>query len=218
MEATVWVGPAEDGAGDGPAGDDVAACEPQAVTESATRQTNSGARFTDSLQIPCFTDYRVRMARGKPDDGLDSRLVEFIGTMTPATPGDLDALGTAGRALGVVWPADYEAIMTVRDGGTGEIDGWPVQLYPAGKLVEVNAGPRGGTGTGVVWFGWDGFGESYGFDRASGKVVLRTNGDDVEVKRDSILDWIRHPPDFSDSRYEAVRSLALAEARRNRRG
>jgi hypothetical protein len=157
------------------------------------------------------------MARGKPDYDLDPGLVEFVDTLRPATPGDPDALGTAGRALGIVWPPDYEAIMTARDGGTGEIDGWPVQLYPAGKLVEINTGPRGGTGTGVVWFGWDGFGESYGFDRASGKVVLRTNGGDVEVKRDSLLDWMRHPPDFSDSRYEAVRSLALAEARRNRR-
>jgi hypothetical protein len=158
------------------------------------------------------------MARGTPDADLDPRLAAFIRTLLPATPGDADALGTAGRALGIAWPPDYLAIMSARDGGTGEIDGWPVQLYPAGKLVEVNAGPRGGTGTGVVWFGWDGFGENYGFDRASGKVVLRANHGEVEVKRNSIQDWIRRPPDFSDSRYEAVRSLALAEARRNRRG
>lgn len=158
------------------------------------------------------------MARGKPDEGTDPRLIAFIATLTPAKRGDLDALGMASRALGIAWPPDYAAIMAARDGGTGEIDGWPIQLYPADKLLEINSGPRDRSGAGIVWFGWDGFGESYGFDRASGKVVLRTNRGDAEVKRDSILDWMRRPPDFSDSRYEAVRSLALAEARRKLRG
>jgi hypothetical protein len=158
------------------------------------------------------------MARGTPEPKLDPRLTEFVGTLAPAVPGDPDALGTAGRALGITWPPDYAAVMAARDGGMGEIDGWPILLHPAGKLVEHNTGPRGRAGTGVVWFGGDGFGERYGFDRASGKVVLRANGSDAEVRRDSIVDWLRRPPDFSGTRYRAVRSLALAEARRGRRG
>jgi hypothetical protein len=156
------------------------------------------------------------MERGKPDDGPDPRLIAFIETVMPASHGDPDALGIAGRALGIAWPPDYAAVMAARDGGTGEIDGWPIHLYPACKLLETNSGPRDRSGAGIVWFGWDGFGESYGFDRASGKVVLRANHGEVEVKRDSIVDWLRRPPDFSDSRYEAVRSLALAEARRRK--
>ncbi len=51
----------------------------------------------------------------------------------------------------------------------------------------------------------DGFALSPQGDRLA---YVRTNGADVEVKRESIVDWIRRPPDFSDSRYEAVRSLA----------
>ncbi len=156
------------------------------------------------------------MARGTPDPKLDPRLSEFIETLAPAVPGDPDALGTAGRALGITWPLDYGVVMAARDGGTGEIDGWPILLYPAGKLVEHNTGPRGRAGTGVVWFGCDGYGESYGFDRASGKVVLRADGG-AETRRDSLLDWLRRPPDVSASRYKAVRGLAMAEARRGRR-
>ena len=154
------------------------------------------------------------MERGTPGKDLDPKLIQFIGTLSPAIPGDADALGTAGRALGIDWPPDYVAIMTKRDGGTGEIEGWPVHLYTAGKLVIANSGHRVRGGQGMVWIGWDGFGEDYGFDRATGKVVLRAAGGEVEVRRDSIVEWLRRPPDFSDSRYEAVRTLALAEARR----
>ncbi len=148
---------------------------------------------------------------------LDPELAQFIAGLTPALPGDPDALGTAGRALGIEWPRDYTAVMAQRDGGTGEIAGWPVRLYSAGQLLTANVGPQARGGEGVVWFGWDGLGEDYGFDRATGKVVLRADGGEVEVTRESLADWLRHPPDFSDSRLEAVRALSLAEERRRGR-
>ena len=59
----------------------------------------------------------------------------------------------------------------------------------------------------------DGLGEDYGFDHATGQVVLRACGGEVEVFRDSLVEWIRRPPDFSDSRNEATRNLARAAAR-----
>jgi hypothetical protein len=149
---------------------------------------------------------------------LGPELAGFIATLTPARPGDPDALGTAGRALGIEWPPDYAALMAARDGGTGEVAGWPVRLYSAGQLVAANVGGRVRGGEGVVWFGWDGLGEDYGFDRATGRVVLRAEGGEVEVTRESLADWLRHPPDFSDSRLEAVRALNLAEERRQGRG
>jgi hypothetical protein len=145
---------------------------------------------------------------------LAPELVKLISTLSPAVPGDLDALGSAGRALGMGWPRDYVAVMSHFDGGTGEIDGWPIHLYPAGMLVRVNSGPRARAGSGVVWFGWDGLGEDYGFDRATGGVVLRADSGEVEVLRDSLVDWLRRPPDFSDSRGETTRGLVLAAARR----
>jgi hypothetical protein len=148
---------------------------------------------------------------------VDRELADFIAALTPATPGDLDALGTAGRALGIDWPPDYVAVMSQRDGGSGEIDGWPVHLYPAGMLVRANIDSPAWTGSGMIRIGWDGLGEDYGFDRATAKVVLRADGGEVEVRRDSLVDWLRHPPDFSDSRGEAVRNLARAAARRDGR-
>jgi len=155
--------------------------------------------------------------RGKIGMELAPELANFIAGLSPGPPGDLDALGAAGRALGIEWPPDYVAVMASRDGGEGEIDGWPIRLWPAGKLADVNAGPRSRIGSGIVWFGWDGRGEDYGFDRATGKVVLLATGAEVEVLRDSLVDWIRRPPNFSDSRSEAVRNLARAADRRDRR-
>jgi hypothetical protein len=149
---------------------------------------------------------------------LAPELADFVSKLSPGAPGDADALGEAGRALGIEWPPDYAAVMAVRDGGQGEIDGWPVHLWPAGKLVDANVGPRGVAGQGVVWFGWDGLGEVYGFDRATGKVVLRADGGELEVFRDSLVDWIRRPPDFRDSRGQAADNLARAAARRERGG
>jgi hypothetical protein len=147
---------------------------------------------------------------------LVAELDELVSTLSPRTPGDLDALGSAGRALGIEWPPDYVALMAKRDGGTGTLDGWPIHLCPAGSLVQANIEPRGGVGSGVVWFGWDGLGEDYGFDRATGRVVLHACGGEVEVFRDSLADWIRRPPDFSDSRNEATRNLARAADRHRR--
>lgn len=148
---------------------------------------------------------------------LAPELVDFIATLSPATPGDLDALGAAGRALGIEWPPDYVALMAKCDGGSGEINGWPIDLWPASSLVRANAGTRSRAGGGVVWVGWDGLGEYYGFARATGKVVLHVDGGEVEVLRDSLVDWLRRPPDFSDSRGETVRNLTRAESRRDER-
>jgi hypothetical protein len=148
---------------------------------------------------------------------LPPELAAFIATLVPASPGDLDALGVAGRALGIEWPLDYVAVMAERDGGSGVIDGWPVHLYPAGMLVRANTDSPAWTGSGMVRIGWDGLGEDYGFDRVTGKVVLRANGGEVEVMRDSLVDWLRRPPDFRDSRGEAARNLARAAARREGR-
>lgn len=147
---------------------------------------------------------------------LAPELADFILVLSSGAPGDLDALGAAGRALGIEWPPDYVAVMAQRDGGSGNIDGWPIHLWPAGALVHANAGPRARGGTGVVWFGWDGLGEDYGFDRATGKVVLRADGGELEVIRDSLVDWMRRPPDFGDSRGQATHNLARATARRDR--
>ncbi len=148
---------------------------------------------------------------------LTPELQELIATLSPASPGDPDALWAAGRALGIEWPPDYVALMTERDGGVGEIDGWPVDLWPASTLVHANTGAtQAPVLSGVVWFGWDGLGELYGFERATGKVVLRADEGEVEVYRDSLVDWLRRPPDFSDSRNEAVRNLTRARDRHQR--
>ena len=149
---------------------------------------------------------------------LARELEQLLTGLTPAVPGDADELAVAGRALGIEWPADYVTLMTRRDGGAAKIAGWPVQFWPAGSLLRANVdgGPRHGTG--VVWFGWDGYGEDYGFDRVTGEVVLRAAGGEVEVRRRSLVDWLRHPPDFSDSRREIVRGLVLADERRERGG
>ena len=149
---------------------------------------------------------------------LDPELADFIRSLLPARAGDPDALGTAGRALGIEWPDDYVAVMAERDGGAAEIDGWKIDLWPAATLVNANADRHVRGGPAVVWIGWDGLGELYGFERATGKVVLRAAEGEVEVQRESLADWLRNPPDFSDSRSEAVRALTLAEARREGRG
>jgi hypothetical protein len=148
---------------------------------------------------------------------LTPELKQFISKLSPAMPGDPDALKAAGRALGIDWPAEYEAVMSERDGGKSEIGGWPVDLWPASTLVHANTGgTRAPIRAGVVWVGWDGLGELYGFERATGKVVLRTADGEVEVYRDSLTEWIRRPPDFSDSRHEAVHKLDRAEDRLGR--
>jgi hypothetical protein len=148
---------------------------------------------------------------------LAPELAAFVDTLSSGGPADLDSLGVAGRALGIDWPPDYLAVMSRHDGGSGEIDGWPAYLYPASMLVRANAEPRAGGGSGVVWFGWDGLGEDYGFERATGRVVLRADGGEVEIYRESLVDWLRRPPDLRYLRGEAVEGLARAATRRGAR-
>jgi hypothetical protein len=83
-----------------------------------------------------------------------------------------DLLDDAGRALGIDWPADYQALVRDHNGVEGDIGDWLLVLTPVEDLVERNTDPVMEFFPGLVIFGGDGGGEALAFDRETREVLL----------------------------------------------
>jgi len=110
---------------------------------------------------------------GHSGDSADWREVDRLTAALPRRSlSDPTALADAARTLGVVWPADYEHVISGHDGVEGDVGDWRLVLWPAEELVDHNTGDHMRSFAGLVLLGGDGAGEALALDRSSGEVLL----------------------------------------------
>ena len=109
----------------------------------------------------------------RPGDSVDWSEVDRLTAALPRRSLiDRTALAAAGRTLGVVWPADYEHVISGHDGVEGDVGDWRLVLWPVEELVDHNTGDHMQSFAGLVLLGGDGAGEALALDRSSGEVLL----------------------------------------------